>query len=74
MSEFLAKLNGFNVDYTKNDIIKQKEEEEKEEFDFSEVDFCQGEEITEFNGNIFGSEQAENYKNYDNDESIFNFD
>ena len=73
MNEFISKLNGFNPDYAKINNIKE-EEEKQDEFDFSEVDFCQGEEITDNKINIFGSEQAENYKNYDNDESIFNFD
>jgi hypothetical protein len=74
MSEFLSKITGFNPEYAKAESIKQKDEEEKDEFDYSDVDFCQGEEITELNGNIFGAEFGENYKNYDNDESIFKFD
>lgn len=74
MNEFISKLNGFNPNYAKIDIQKQEEEKQEEEFDFSDVDFCKGEEIIEVNGNIFGSEFGENYKNYDNDESIFKFD
>ena len=74
MSDFFFKLNGFNTDYVKVDNAKIKEEAEEDKFDYSDVDFCQGEEVAEFEANIFGSEQGENYKNYDNDESIFKFD
>ncbi len=74
MNSFFAKINGFNPEYAKFTSAKiEKGEEEKDDFDYSDVDFCQGDTMDV--NDIFGNLTETRYNNhYDKEDSIFNFD
>lgn len=72
MSNLFAKINGFNPEYAKLASAKiDKEEEEKDDFDYSDVDFCQGEDMDV--NDIFGNLNETKFDK-NNDEFLFNFD
>lgn len=72
MSNLFAKINGFNPEYAKLTSSKiDKEEEEKDDFDYSDVDFCQGDDMDV--NDIFGNLNETKFDKND-DEFLFNFD
>ncbi len=74
MSNFFAKLTGFDPKYAEQNIPK-KTDETNDDFDYSDVDFCQGNIETTFaDEGIFAMKYDTEFKyeEFNDDDSSFN--